>query len=76
LRGEAIPLECRIVAIADTYDALRSKRPYKPRYSREQSLDIILRTDSAQFDPQVLSALEDSIDEIEMYHSGYSDHES
>jgi response regulator RpfG family c-di-GMP phosphodiesterase len=76
LRGEAIPLECRIVAAADTYDALRSKRPYKPRYTKEQSLDIIRQTGNAQFDPQVLAALEDSIDEIEIFHSSYSDHES
>ncbi len=76
LRGEAIPLECRIVATADTYDALRSKRPYKPRYTKEQSLDIIRQTGNAQFDPQVLAALEDSIDEIEIFQSSYSDHES
>jgi HD-GYP domain-containing protein (c-di-GMP phosphodiesterase class II) len=73
---EAIPLECRIVALADTYDALRSKRPYKPPYPMEQALDIIRRTCSAHFDPQVSSALETSLDEIEKFNSGHSDGES
>jgi putative two-component system response regulator len=76
LSREAIPLECRIVALADTYDALRSRRPYKPPYPTEKALYIIRETCSTHFDPQVLSALENSLDEIEKFNSGYTDYES
>ncbi len=56
--GNEIPIEARIVSIADTYDALRSKRPYKPAYSHEESLARILdgddRTQPDHFDPKLL----------------------
>ncbi|MFZ2446355.1 MAG: HD domain-containing phosphohydrolase [Syntrophobacteraceae bacterium] len=76
LRGEAIPMECRVVALADVYDALRSWRPYKPGYSIERSLDIIRETRNTHFDSKVLAALEDSLDEIEKIGSDYSDSEA
>jgi putative two-component system response regulator len=60
LTGERIPLPARIMAICDVYDALRSKRPYKPPFTHEQSVRIILegddRTSPRDFDPQVLEA--------------------
>jgi putative two-component system response regulator len=54
LRGDAIPLEARIVAIADVFDALRSKRPYKRAYSRNESLEILRVRRRAQLDPELL----------------------
>jgi HD-GYP domain-containing protein (c-di-GMP phosphodiesterase class II)/ABC-type amino acid transport substrate-binding protein len=58
LKGEDIPIEARIVAIADVYDALRSKRPYKKSFTHEQSMKIITmgdeRTSPIHFDPKVL----------------------
>lgn len=45
LAGDAIPLEARIVAVVDVYDALRSPRAYKPAYSHHDALDVILRGD-------------------------------
>lgn len=53
LSGEDIPLSGRIVAIADTFDALSSKRPYKEPYPPEMVFDIIRRERDAHFDPVV-----------------------
>lgn len=63
--GEAIPIEGRIVAIADVYDALRSERPYKNQFSVEQSLDIIKGDSGTHFDPKVVDAFIDNFAEIE-----------
>ena len=58
LVGEQIPLCGRIVALADVYDALTTKRIYKPAYSHEKTKDIILIEMKDQFDPNILEALE------------------
>lgn len=58
--GEEIPLSARIVSLADIYDALRSKRTYKPAFTHEQTYDIIVngdgRVEPHHFDPEVLAA--------------------
>ena len=54
LKGEAIPLSARIVAIADVYDALVSSRPYKKACSHEQSLQIIFESAGSHFDPHLV----------------------
>jgi len=56
LAGEAIPLAARIMAVADVYDALRAKRPYKPAFSHEKSCGIILENAGRHFDPAVIDA--------------------
>ncbi|MDR3566637.1 MAG: response regulator [Syntrophobacteraceae bacterium] len=73
LSGEAIPLECRIVALADVYDALRSNRPYKPAYSVKKSLEIMGESADTHFEPRLLAILENSVSEIEAILSDYSD---
>jgi HD-GYP domain-containing protein (c-di-GMP phosphodiesterase class II) len=55
LRGEDIPLAARIFAVADSYDALVSNRPYRPGRTHAQALEEIRRYAGTQFDPQVVA---------------------
>jgi putative two-component system response regulator len=59
-RDEAIPLAARIMNICDIYDALRSKRPYKPAFDHLKTVDIITRGDGRtqpeHFDPVIIAA--------------------
>jgi two-component system response regulator RpfG len=57
LRGEDIPLEARIVAIADVFDALLSERPYKPPWPLERALEEISNESGRHFDPACVEAL-------------------
>lgn len=56
LSGEAIPLAARITSLADVYDALRSKRPYKGAWSHQKARDEIKAQSGKQFDPRVVEA--------------------
>ena len=53
LSGESIPLEARIVTLADVYDALTSQRPYKPAFSHDKSMEILRGERGRHFDPDV-----------------------
>ena len=57
LRGQAIPLEARLMTLADVYDALTTARPYKPAWSHEQALREIRRLSGLKFDPMLVEAL-------------------
>ncbi len=56
LAGEMIPLAARIVALADVYDALRSRRPYKEPMPHEKARSILLEGKGSHFDPVVIEA--------------------
>lgn len=56
LSGEEIPLVGRIMAIADVYDALVSKRQYKEPFSHEQAMEIIRKDSGTHFDPRIVEA--------------------
>ncbi|MDZ7832387.1 MAG: response regulator [Desulfobacterales bacterium] len=64
LAGPEIPLSARIVGLADTFDALTTKRPYKNPYPTEVALDIIRSEREKHFEPVVVDAFLDAIDEI------------
>lgn len=58
LAGEEIPLGARIFAVADTYDAITSDRPYRKGRSHEAAMEEIIRAAGKQFDPQVVEAMQ------------------
>jgi putative two-component system response regulator len=69
LKGEAIPLEGRIVAIADVFDALISTRPYKAAYGVDDSLKIMDAQDGSHFDPALMAAFRKTLpDVLEVVH--------
>lgn len=55
LSGEQIPIEARILALADVYDALRQKRVYKPGYTHEHACSLIFAGSGRHFDPQLVN---------------------
>ncbi|MEQ9545972.1 MAG: HD domain-containing protein [Marinobacter sp.] len=64
LAGKAIPLEARIVTVADIFDALTSRRPYKEAWTVEESLDEIRALSGQRIDPDCANALIDNLDEV------------
>lgn len=73
LKGEAIPASARLMAIADVYDALISRRVYKPAFTHEQAVAIIAAGRSGQFDPDVADAFLDIADEFRAIADHFSD---
>jgi len=73
LRGEEIPLEARIAAVTDVYDALGSKRPYKPAYPEERVRAIMGGEVGRHFDPEVFAAFQRAMDEIQSIRSQFPD---
>ena len=64
LAGEEIPLSARVMAVADVFDALVSRRSYKEPFTIEQALDIIREGSGSHFDPMVVKAFLDAEDEV------------
>jgi putative two-component system response regulator len=57
LKGEQIPLAARLMAVADVYDALISKRVYKPAFTHETALELIRQCRGEHFDPDIVDAM-------------------
>nr|WP_320191535.1 HD domain-containing phosphohydrolase [uncultured Desulfobacter sp.] len=73
LKEKEIPLEGRIVAVADVFDALTTKRPYKKPFSLDDSFRIIEENRGLQFDPEVVDAFFSIKDEILKIREKYKD---
>jgi putative two-component system response regulator len=73
LAGEAIPLAARLMAVADVYDALISRRVYKNPMSHADACRIILRGSGAHFDPDVVAGFEVIVDEFAAIARRYRD---
>jgi putative two-component system response regulator len=72
LKGENIPLSGRIVALADVFDALTTKRCYKPAFSLEESMRIIKESTGHHFDPKIVQAFNNNIEKILAVKSQFS----
>lgn len=70
LKGEEIPLEARIMAIADVYDALVSKRVYKEKMPFDKANEIIESGMGTQFDPSLREAYRTARPQLEAYYAG------
>lgn len=68
LVGEEIPLSGRIMAVADVYDALRSKRAYKLPYSHLETVEIIKNDSGKHFDPEIVEIFLDNESEFEFIY--------
>jgi putative two-component system response regulator len=73
LKGEAIPLAARIVALCDVYDALRSTRPYKQAWPAERAQQLIRTEAGRHFDPQLVQVIEGLFEQIEDLQNRFSD---
>lgn len=78
LKEEAIPLAARIMAICDVYDALRSRRPYKPAFDHARTMHIITngdgRTQPGHFDPLILETFTRHQESIRAIYQDNIDH--
>ena len=73
LSRDEIPLPARIVALADTYDALRSERPYKAAVSIEETFELIIREAGKHFDPALCEAFRGLQPDFDAIHEALSD---
>ncbi|AEX86011.1 response regulator containing a CheY-like receiver domain and an HD-GYP domain [Marinitoga piezophila KA3] len=64
LKGEEIPIEGRIVAVCDVFDALLSERPYKKAFEFEEGVKIIMSGEGKHFDPKIVEIFVNNIDKI------------
>lgn len=75
ISGEDIPLEARIMTIADNYDALLSERVYKPAFSYEDTAQLLREQSGTRFDPIMLEVMLDHIEAFEAIHIAFLNQE-
>ncbi len=73
LSGEAIPLSARIVALVDVYDALTSKRVYKPAFSHDEAISVICQDSGKHFDNEIVKAFLKIADDFNVISEKYKD---
>lgn len=73
--GDAIPISARLMALADVYDALISKRVYKPAFSHEEACRIVVQGRGTHFDPDILDAFVAIADDFQKIALAYSDND-
>jgi putative two-component system response regulator len=73
LIGDAIPLSARLMAVADVYDALISRRPYKAAFSHDQAAAILDEGNGSHFDPEIIAAFHDLTDQFKQIAATWSD---
>ena len=73
LKGEVIPLSGRLMAVADVYDALISKRVYKPAFTHEKAMEIIKQARGQHFDAEIVDTLYLIEDEVREIAARYAD---
>jgi putative two-component system response regulator len=75
LSGDAIPISARLMAVADVYDALISRRVYKPAFSHEEAINIMRKGRGGHFDPDILDAFLKITDEFKEIAMRYQESE-
>ncbi len=73
LRGDAIPIEARIVAVADIFDALTSQRPYKEAWSNEKAIELLRRLAGDQLDADCVEALIRNREKVEQIQRRFAE---
>jgi len=73
LQGESIPIEGRITAICDVFDALTSKRPYKDPWSVQNAVDYLVAQAGHCFDPSLVAHFVTQLDAVEDILARYPD---
>jgi len=73
LKGDEIPLCARIVSLADVFDALTSPRPYKPAYSFNDAVKMIVAERGTRFDPDIVDAFLTALDEFKVIYETFSE---
>ncbi|MDH5358132.1 MAG: HD domain-containing protein [Gammaproteobacteria bacterium] len=71
--GDGIPLEARIVAVADVFDALTSERPYKEAWKNDEAFDVLIKLAGEKLDQDCVNALLDNIEEVEKIQQSFED---
>ena len=75
LRAEDIPLSARLMAVADVYDALISRRVYKPAFTHEDAIELICRGSGSHFDPDVVAAFLQCTEDFRLIATRFTDNE-